>query len=738
MERQAFARALRFLDYLPLAKWTSLVASIATGVLFAALLVVVALFVDLLDSQGEIPPLERLPLPVQQRFGAGLPETDEPESAASLKDRLQKSLDLAGDAWWAQSWDDEIKTLAKTEQSRRNLQWLIHLPALVEAEVGVNAAIQVREALWSAMVHDGLERAVLRPLEDFGSLGLVVRTHGAPYGKLIARFAAADPWTWRYGNHHYLQGLFIAALCLALLRFALAFAAQYSAARATLEAVTRLRRAVYHHTHRLGALAVRALGPSEAVSVSTRHLEVVHDGLFAWLTIWFREPAKFVLLFAFAMAIHFWLALAFMAFAFLVWAVGGQAAAHLRRQGRIAEHRAADQSALLQESLMMMRLVKVYLMELFNQARVERQLASYASSQLQRYRGEALYRPLFVFLGVAAASVLLFMVGTILLSGRLGVSSAVVLTAALVCLYWPLARWLDARRILRRARESAKALFDFLDRPGSVGQAVEAEFLPPLSRTLEFDNVSLAEPGTGRKLLRGVDFVIAAGQKVAIVGPDDMEKHALLYLIPRFLDPRDGEVRIDGKSIRWVTLDSLRAQTAMVVQHNLVFSDTVANNIACGDPAFNLQRVIEAAKIAHAHHFIQKLPEGYETQIGDMGVPLEPGEKFRIALARAILREPALLIIEEPLTPLDDDTKAMVDDTYARILPGRTIIFLPHRLSTIKHCDQVFLLYRGKIEAIGDHRELLANNELYRHLQYLEFNEFAGELMSVVPSGGPA
>src|SRR5262249_42028291 len=132
--------------------------------------------------------------------------------------------------------------------------------------------------------------------------------------------------------------------------------------------------------------------------------------------------------------------------------------------------------------------------------------------------------------------------------------------------------------------------------------------------------------------------------------------------------------------------------------------------------------------IAHAHQFIQALPQGYETPLGEMGQALNIGEKFRIALARALLRDPALLIIEEPHAPLDDDTKALVDDTYARVLPGRTAVFLPHRLSTIRRCDRVFLLYQGRIEAVGDHRELLQGSELYRHLQYLEFNEFAGIL----------
>jgi ATP-binding cassette subfamily B protein len=259
-----------------------------------------------------------------------------------------------------------------------------------------------------------------------------------------------------------------------------------------------------------------------------------------------------------------------------------------------------------------------------------------------------------------------------------------------------------------------------------VGQAVEAEFLPPLSRQLEVDNVTLNEPGTGRKLLDGVSLSVQAGQRIAIVGPDDMQKHALVYLIPRFIDPTSGEIRIDRKNLRWVTFDSLRASLAVVLQHNLVFNDTVANNIGCGEASFQLPKIIEAAKVAHCHKFIQDLPQGYETPIGEMGLPLTIGQKFRIALARAILRDPALLIIEEPHTPLDDDSKSLLDDTYARVLPGRTVILLPHRLTTIRGCDKVYLLYEGRLEAAGDHKELLANNELYRHLQYLEFNEFAG------------
>jgi ATP-binding cassette subfamily B protein len=189
-----------------------------------------------------------------------------------------------------------------------------------------------------------------------------------------------------------------------------------------------------------------------------------------------------------------------------------------------------------------------------------------------------------------------------------------------------------------------------------------------------------------------------------------------VYLIPRFLDPTVGEIRIEDKNIRWVTHESLRAQVALVMQDDLVFSDTVLNNIGCGDPAYSLPQIIEAAKLAHAHQFIEKLPYGYETLIGDHGHALRPGQQFRIALARALLRDPSVLVIEEPTGPIDDDTLALLDDTLERVGFGRTIIFLAQRLSTLRNVDRVFLIRDGRLEASGSHRDLRQTSEAYRRL----------------------
>jgi ATP-binding cassette subfamily B protein len=817
-ERNAFARALNYLNYNGAAKWTSLLSGVGTSLLYVALLVLLWLFADLMVSRGSLPTFASLPRADQERFrefwnglsteqrqgyleGIGLPpggggsaepaadfDTLSPGRQAllwraylnrvlcdrvggragalvlpdfrELPDEDQKAFA----AYW-KGWAERDKLLhdlgfspARIDElskadlaaldippERKELAWRIAQFDLLNAHPD-----QPGDAVEASLLRDRLKTAADENasglpvpegdgLTDHGALSLVVRSeirHNllGPSASTLAQYnpyRAASPFlgwlarwnTWSWTNLSDLIGLLVLAVVVGLLHGVLTFVMYDAAARASTEAAMRLRRAVYHHTFRLGTLAFRALGPGEAVSIFTRHVEAVHDALYAWMTVWSRQPVKFALLLAFCLLIHPLLTIAFLLGAVLVYLAGGRVAARVRRQGRAATTRAAEQLTLIRESLMLMRLVKCYLMELFNQSRVERQLARYAGFQLRRYRGEAFYRALLIALGVLAAVGLLFVAGLLVLHDELGVAGGIALAAALVSLYWPLQSWLENGRLVRRGREAAVTLFRFLDRPGEVGQVVGAEFLAPLHNELEFDNVSLKEPGSGRMLLQDVSLTIKAGQRIGLVGPDELEKHALVYLLPRFLDPTAGEIRIDEHNLRWITLDSLRAQIALVMQHNLVFHDTVANNIGCGDRGYTLPQIIEAAKTAHAHHFIQKLPRGYETAIGELGHPLSLSEQFRIALARAILRDPALLIIEEPEAALDEDSKSLVDDTFTRILPGRTALFLPHRISTLKSCDRIFLLHKGKVEAVGDHRGLLSQNALYRHLHYLEFNE---------------
>ncbi|MFO0956888.1 MAG: ABC transporter ATP-binding protein [Isosphaeraceae bacterium] len=307
-------------------------------------------------------------------------------------------------------------------------------------------------------------------------------------------------------------------------------------------------------------------------------------------------------------------------------------------------------------------------------------------------------------------------------------AAALVVVLALAGTIRPILRWRASRSRKRHASRIANMIFEFLGRKPELYQTSGAQFLPPVEQRILMENVSVTTP-SGKDLLEGIHLEIKAGTRVAVMGRGEEAKHALVCLIPRLLDPKSGKVRIDGHDLKNVTLESLRAQVALVLSSDLIFSDSVAANIGLGNPSITLPKVIEAAKIAHAHTFIQDLPHGYDTIVGPLGHYLRADEQYRIALARVYLHDPSIVIIEEPNGSIDDEIKPLIDDTIHRLARNRTIIFLPHRLSTIRSCDQVIVLHNGRIESVGTPKDLQASSKVFRHLQYVEFNQFAaGEI----------
>jgi ABC-type multidrug transport system fused ATPase/permease subunit len=298
--------------------------------------------------------------------------------------------------------------------------------------------------------------------------------------------------------------------------------------------------------------------------------------------------------------------------------------------------------------------------------------------------------------------------------------------AAIVATGFPLQNLARLKYRHDEAEQAARRIQTYLNQIPEVGQAVGAKFLQPLSRMLILENVTYTTPSR-RKLLDGLNVRIPAGRQVAIVATEPLEGLALAYLLPRFIEPQEGRIMVDNEDIAWVTLESLRAETIFVGGRDTSLTATIRENISGGNPNFSLQDVTEAAKIAHAHNYISKLPQGYETVVGEHGEQLDAGQAFRLSLARAIVRKPALLIIEEPSELLDDDTKNMLDDAYKRIAPNRTVLFLAKRLSTVKRADEIVLLHQGRLAAIGPHARLVQSSPLYRHWEYTRFNEFRTE-----------
>jgi subfamily B ATP-binding cassette protein MsbA len=226
-------------------------------------------------------------------------------------------------------------------------------------------------------------------------------------------------------------------------------------------------------------------------------------------------------------------------------------------------------------------------------------------------------------------------------------------------------------------------------------------------------------------VLRNISLEIRAGEVVAVVGPSGGGKSTLADLIPRFYDVNAGQVTIDGVDVRDLTLQSLRAQMAIVTQFTFLFNDTVRNNIAYGAPSRPLEEVIAAAQAAHAHEFIMALPQGYDTEIGELGVRLSGGQRQRLAIARALLKNAPILILDEATSSLDNESERFVQAAIEELMVGRTVLVIAHRLSTIQRADRILVLANGQIVEEGCHDELLAHNAQYRRLYDLQFHDIS-------------
>jgi ABC-type multidrug transport system fused ATPase/permease subunit len=517
-----------------------------------------------------------------------------------------------------------------------------------------------------------------------------------------------------------------------LILLAIAFLGQWRRrlmARAATDLATTLRRQIHRQMYRLGQSSLPTEGIGPVVNIWTREVNDIRDGLLADLDITPRMQILGAGLILIALLTAPILTIALGSLGLLVWITSR----YLTRDARLAHDAAlrdvSVQLCLLHEDLGLLRTVRIHGAESYDRQRFDEHLDRFRLADTRRIETEPSLSPTVFLLYGAALTFALGMLGyNILIQERFSIATMLVLIAALSGLAHPLLQWVRCRHAIRQANRSAGGVFEFLDRSPELHQNVGAHFLGALKDQISLRDVIL-KSRSGRVLLDRVSAEIPAGSRTAIVGLDEDAKLAIACLIPRLVDPQSGRVSIDGHDLRDVTLESIRAQVGTVLQADLLFTDSVLVNIGMGDPINGLPRVIEAAKVAHAHQFILDLPHGYDTIIGPLGHYLTPDQQFRVALARAFLHDPSILIIEEPSTSLDEDTQLYLDDTLNRLAAGRTLIVLPHRLSTIRSSDQVIVLQQGRVEDAGPPAHLQTESKLYRHILYTEFNQYvSGEV----------
>lgn len=556
-------------------------------------------------------------------------------------------------------------------------------------------------------------------LQNQGLLATALRYHDRVFFPVLDAVVPHLPLLWDNTAAAILLILSMASLGLARIvcRARAEAAAWLIAGRTT----AQLRNSVHRQALRLSTGDLDGRAETSSFELFSRDIGRLGDAIALWISRAPGELSLFVLL----------LCLAFVADARLTLqcivpvAVAGWMNLYERhrsqKQHALTDARTEAELRTLAEGLRKSRLVRGYALEDFESARFQLHLERYTREMAKGRTREGWAVWTARGCTVLCLALVLFFVTARVLStlDPMPLSAGVLLLLALA----RGSRMIESARALQSARQEINVTGDkvyrYLAEIPEVGQAVGAKFLEPVSKSIILEAVTYR--ADGREVLKNLDLRVAARTSTAIVSLDPLERRAIAYLLPRFIEPQSGRVLFDSEDTAWATLESLRAETIYVGGDDPFFTGTVLENLTCGDPRYSLAEATDAAKATHAHNFIQKLPQGYETVIGEHGERLDDGQAFRLGLARAVLRKPAVLVIEEPASVLDDDTKAMLDDAYNRIVKDRTVIFLPSRLSTVRRCDQVVLVNEGRVIAAGSHETLVKQSELYRHWEYVTF-----------------
>ena len=392
----------------------------------------------------------------------------------------------------------------------------------------------------------------------------------------------------------------------------------------------------------------------------------------------------------------------------------------IRRSGGQIQEATADITSVLQESVASARVVKSFVRERYEIERFDRENAANLAANLKNARYMATLTPTIEFVAALGVTLILWYGGNNVIAGETTAGSLVAFLAYAVNISNPIKRITRTSGHIQKALAAAQRVFDVLDLPEEVQDLPDAKVLPAVTGSVAFEHVAFSY-NTGDEIIHDLSFTVKPGQAVGLVGPSGAGKSTIASLLPRFYDCDSGIIRIDGTDIRHVTLDSLRNQVGIVPQETILFNGSVYDNILYGRLDATKEEIEEAAKAANAHDFIMKLPQGYNTMLGDRGVNISGGQRQRIAIARAILKDPRILILDEATSALDTESERIVQEALNRLMVGRTSIIIAHRLSTIKNADRILVMDKGRLAEDGNHEELMEKNGLYAHLYQIQY-----------------
>ena len=454
----------------------------------------------------------------------------------------------------------------------------------------------------------------------------------------------------------------------------------------------------------------------DIISKITSDVGVVQFCITNTLQVAFREPFLIVGYLVMMLAISWELSIFSILFLPVVAFIIGNIVKRLRNPARTSQQRLGEMVSTLDESLSGIKVIKSYNAVDYIKRKYFAINADLARLTLSMARRQQLASPMSEFLGISAVGVILVFGGSLVMKGSLDPGGFVAFIAMFSQITRPVRTFVDQFANINQGIAAGERIFSIIDTKSEVQDKPDAVTLDTLKEKIEFRDVHFSYDGS-REVIEGVSFEILRGQTVALVGPSGGGKSTLSELLPRFYDPTSGDILIDGISLRDYAQESVRARMSVVSQDVVLFNDTIEGNIAMGRRGATHEEVVEAARIANADDFIRDCSAGYDTNIGDRGVKLSGGQRQRLSIARAVLKNPDILILDEATSALDTESEKLVQDALNRLLTGgRTSVVIAHRLSTIYNADKIIVIDHGRVAEQGTHAELLAKGGIYAKL----------------------
>ncbi|HUP66344.1 MAG TPA: ABC transporter transmembrane domain-containing protein [Thermoanaerobaculia bacterium] len=552
---------------------------------------------------------------------------------------------------------------------------------------------------------------LMRRNEPEGERGAVVNRIDDRTRQFRQWWSAHEGDRWKY---------VLALLMLVFIVRALtSFFAEYSFQRVGLSTVRDLRNALYESIIQQSNRFFAERTTGELVSRIVSDVEQVQAAVSIRIGDLFQESINLIAIAMVILLINTELALFTFILAPVIAYPVVQFGRRLRRATRVSQERMADIATLLEETIKGVRIVKAFAMETFEIRRFREATRRHLQINLKAQKIQALTSPVMELLA-GVCMVLLFGYAALRIrDGALTLGQFMSFLIAVAGMYAPIKRLNKVNLAVNTALSAAERVFQILDVHNEVKESPAPVRIESIGSGIDYQGVGFSY---GEKpVLREIDFSIAPGDVVALVGGSGTGKSTLVNLLPRFYDVSEGRILIGGEDIRNLSLDSLRSLIGFVTQEVILFNDTVRNNIAYGRSDITMEKIEEAARAAHAHEFIDALPQGYDSHIGESGVLLSGGQRQRLAIARALLKNPPILILDEATSALDTESERLVQNALSNLMEGRTTLVIAHRLSTIRKASRILVMESGRIIQSGSHDVLIAGQGLYRKLYEMQF-----------------